>query len=192
MDELKANVAANIAAHRKKLNLTQLQLAEKLNYSDKAVSKWERAEALPDVYIMQKLALIFGTSVDELIAPPTSQHCEKRPAAARKKTVVTLLSAGLVWLVATVAFAVLEWCGVNFRNWLVFIYALPVCAVVLIVFNALWGKRIGTILLVSVLIWTLALSVLLTFPKTNVWLVFIIGIPLQVLTALWYFLKKGK
>ena len=54
MDDIKNNIAVNIAECRKRLNLTQAQLAEKLNYSDKAVSKWERAEAVPDIYIFSE------------------------------------------------------------------------------------------------------------------------------------------
>ena len=42
-------IADNIAYYRKKMALTQLELAEKLNYSDKSISKWERAEGVPDI-----------------------------------------------------------------------------------------------------------------------------------------------
>ncbi|MBQ7163991.1 MAG: helix-turn-helix domain-containing protein [Clostridia bacterium] len=191
MDELKANVAKNIAANRKRLNLTQLQLAEKLNYSDKAVSKWERAEAVPDVYILQRLAEIFGITVDELIGSPTDAS-EKTPAPKNRKVIISLLSVGLVWLIATVTFVALVWAGVEGRKWLAFLYAIPVSAIVGIVFSAMWGKRAGTTAIVSLLIWSIALAVLLTFPKTNVWLIFIIGIPLQALAVLWYFLKRNK
>lgn len=192
MDELKLTVAKNIMEHRKRLNMTQLQLAEKLNYSDKAVSKWERAEALPDVYVMRELADIFGISMDQLIGSSPLPRTVTNPRDKRKKVIVSMLSAGLVWLVATVVFVVLKWAGINGRIWLSFMYAIPASAIVLIVFNALWGKRIGTTLLVSALIWSAAAALLLTFPKTDAWLIFIAGIPVQVLTVLWFFLKKGK
>ena len=192
MDELKLTVAKNITEHRKRLNMTQLQLAEKLNYSDKAVSKWERAEALPDVYVMRELADIFGISMDQLIGSSPLPRTVTNPRDKRKKVIVSMLSAGLVWLVATVVFVVLKWAGINGRIWLSFMYAIPASAIVLIVFNALWGKRIGTTLLVSALIWSAAAALLLTFPKTDAWLIFIAGIPVQVLTVLWFFLKKGK
>lgn len=193
MDEIKTNVAKNIAMHRKKLNLTQLQLAEKLNYSDKAVSKWERGEAVPDIYIMHELATMFNVTVDELISSDlsasTEEPAEKQPFKLNK-TVITLLSAGLVWLIATIAFVILGWANVQGPTWLAFIYAIPVTAIVTLVFNVLWGKRIFTTILISVLIWTVALAVMLTLPQTNAWLIFIVGIPLQVLTILWFFLKK--
>ena len=193
MDDIKNNIAVNIAECRKRLNLTQAQLAEKLNYSDKAVSKWERAEAVPDIYILSELAKIFGTTVDELISSePHLPEQKQKPVFFFNKTIIALLSGVLVWVVATLCFVILEWCGVDFKNWLCFIYAIPATAIVEIVFNAIWGKRVGSILLVSALIWTLALSFFLTFPKTNIWLIFIICIPLQVLTILWLFLKRPK
>ena len=153
MDELKKNLAENIAAYRKKLNITQLQLAEMLNYSDKAVSKWERGEAVPDIFILKKLADIFSVTVDELIssrseAPISLPEAEKKPLTPGSKLIITLLSAGLVWLVATVVFVALQWGKAGGRTWLAFIYAIPLSAVVLIVFNGIWGGRIRTMLLV--------------------------------------------
>jgi len=190
MDEIKASVAKNITLHRKKLNLTQAQLAEKLNYSDKAISKWERAEAVPDVYILHEMAVLFGITVDELIgATPLREYNPK--LQKRNHAVITLLSIGLVWLFATVVFVILDWCGVKGRLWLAFIYAIPASAIVSIVFNGIWGNRLVSTILISVLIWTVAVSVYLTFSLTNTWLIYIVGIPLQVLTVLWFFLKKS-
>ena len=64
MDNIKANIAKNIIELRKKNNWTQAELADKLNYSDKAVSKWERAEAVPDIETLHALAELFGVTVD--------------------------------------------------------------------------------------------------------------------------------
>lgn len=194
MEDIKNNIAKNVSTHRKRLNLTQLQLAEKLNYSDKAVSKWERAEAVPDIYILSELAELFGVTVDDLIKPEVYIPPKKKglPLTVRNKVVIALLSIGVVWLVATALFTILNWTSVPGRLWLAFIYAIPASAIVGIVFNVLWGKRIITNLLISMLIWTLALSFLLTFTQTDVWLVFIVCIPLQVLTILWFFLKNDK
>ncbi len=56
-----------IAERRKKANLTQMQLAEKLGITDKAISKWERGVAMPDTSIMLELCDILGISVNELL-----------------------------------------------------------------------------------------------------------------------------
>lgn len=187
MDKIKESVAKNICDHRKRLNLTQLQLAERLNYSDKAVSKWERGEAVPDIYILRELSRLFGISVDELIGNSKPRETVQTHS---NKLVISLLSVGTVWLAATVVFAILGLCNVPLRIWMAFIYALPASAIVGIVFSMLWGRRPLTTILVSLLIWTAALSVFLTFPTTKLWLIFIIAVPLQALTLLWPFRKR--
>ena len=58
MDELKNIVASNLIELRVASGMTQSQLAEKINYSDKSVSKWERAEAIPDVAVFVILWLM--------------------------------------------------------------------------------------------------------------------------------------
>ena len=66
MDQLK--IGKFIAECRKQKNLTQMQLAEKLGITDKAVSKWERGIAMPDTSIMLELCDILGISVNELLS----------------------------------------------------------------------------------------------------------------------------
>ena len=67
---LRNQIGSNIAAYRKQAGLTQAGLAEKLNYSDKAVSKWERGESVPDVMTLVQLAELFQIPVGELLADP--------------------------------------------------------------------------------------------------------------------------
>ena len=62
---LRNQIGSNIAAYRKQAGLTQAGLAEKLNYSDKAVSKWERGEGLPDVYILAQIAQTWIHNITE-------------------------------------------------------------------------------------------------------------------------------
>ena len=56
MDNLNYIVSKNLSDLRKRNGLTQAELAEKLNYSDKAVSKWEKGESLPGVEVLYKLS----------------------------------------------------------------------------------------------------------------------------------------
>ena len=65
MDQIK--IGRFIAERRKKASLTQMQLAEKIGITDKAISKWERGVAMPDTSIMLKLCDILGISVNELL-----------------------------------------------------------------------------------------------------------------------------
>ena len=67
MQDLKPVIAKNIADLRVAHGFTQLELAEKLNYSDKAVSKWERGESLPDVTVLKQISDLFGVTLDYLV-----------------------------------------------------------------------------------------------------------------------------
>ena len=71
-EKLKNQIGANIAAYRKNAGLTQAGLAEKLNYSDKAVSKWERGDSIPDVLTLMALAEQFGITVNDLLVDPNA------------------------------------------------------------------------------------------------------------------------
>ena len=70
-EKIKAQIGSNIATCRKSAGLTQAGLAEKLNYSDKAVSKWERGESVPDVLTLMQLSTLFGVSLDRLVRDPS-------------------------------------------------------------------------------------------------------------------------
>lgn len=188
--ELRQIIADNLAYYRKLSNLTQVELAEKINYSDKSVSKWERAEGVPDIYILKRLADIYNVSVNDFLCKNPQKPVDK---ANQFKLIVSLLSASIVWLVAVIAYVLIKLIAKDCQfAYLAFIYAIPVSAIVLLVFNCLWGKRLGTCILSSIIIWSTLTSVYLsfiTFKIEKFWLIFLIGIPIEVLAILWYFLK---
>ena len=112
-EKLKNQIGANIAAYRKSRGMTQATLAEKLNYSDKAVSKWERGESVPDVMTLVAIARQFGVTVDELVQDPDAlpeetgpvQHAmgqvvERTLKRKADKRIILGLSSLLVWFVA--------------------------------------------------------------------------------------------
>ena len=183
---LRKTVAKNIAAYRKALHDTQLDLATKLNYSDKSVSKWERGESLPDVYILSQIAELYGVSVSALIGeiqPPK----ESKP---HYHMFILLLSLALTMAVATLLFSMFMICKVDYPAWMFFVYALPVCSIICIVFTSLWWGILWQGVSVSALIWTLGLSLYLSFELENVSLIFLVCAALQVLTVLWEIFRK--
>lgn len=193
-DLLAVTIGKNLTKLRKAANMTQLELAEKLNYSDKSVSKWEQGNGIPDVRILVQLAALYGVSVDDLLR----EHKEKRviPEKERKHRnfVTTLISVGLCWLVAVIAFVAV---GIFFPTapnaWLAFVYAVPVSAIVTLVLSCVWGYKTVRIVSLSVLIWSVLATVFLTalvFGK-NVWLIFLVGIPLQILALFYFVWRKG-
>lgn len=186
--DFKDLVAQNLIYYRKLNNLTQIQLAEILNYSDKSISKWERGEGLPDIYILHTIAELFGITLDDLTKEKKVSIYRK---TAKPKTLITLIAVALCWLVATSAFVLLGIFLPNIeKNWLAFVYAIPASMIVIIVFSKLWGKRFFTFLSTTILIWTIPLSIYLSIHHSKLWLLFIWSIPLQVIMIFWFFLQS--
>ena len=200
--DLKENFAVNLSRYRKEAKLTQAELAEKLNYSDKAVSKWERGESVPDIYALKNIADFFGTSVDALVEEPkegTEALKKNKKHSWRKRCLISLCSVGIVWLVAICGYSFIEIIIPTLKaTWLCFIYALPITFIVLTVLSAAWGKRFLNKIFVSCLIWTIlaavqvSVTVFAPLSVDNIWKLYLIGIPLQGLVVFWYFLGREK
>lgn len=198
MSELKATIAKNLVDLRKNANWTQAELAEKLNYSDKAVSKWERAESVPDIGVLKSIAELFGVSVDYLLEEEHAQPLETTENPKNNKEqknvnrmVVALLAVALVWLVATLVFVILKLYPVQFNLlWSVYVYAIPVSCIVLLVFNSIWGRAKLNYIIVSLLVWSLICSIYVGLLSHDLKLIFVIGIPAQIIIILWSRLKK--
>ncbi len=191
MDNIKLVIAENIAKLRKLENITQAELAQKLNYSDKAVSKWERGESLPDVIVLKEIAELFGVTVDYLLC----EHKEDKMARDKhrkkniNKLIITLLACSLVWFLATATFV---GGGITMgvsKIWIVFIYAIPITCVLLLIFNSIWGRKLWEFFILTVFVWSILTALYLTWLSKNIWLIFILGIPAQIIVALWTGLK---
>lgn len=188
--ELKDRISYNLIRYRKAINLTQLQLAEKLNYSDKSISKWERKEALPDLVILASIAEVFGITISDLLS---DKKRLAKPKHRMSKLLISMIAFTGVWFVATSCFVLLGIFAPTLpKIWLSFIYAIPVSLLVLIIFSQMWGNRFLQFLNVSLLAWSIPLSIFLSFDYVKLWLLFIAIIPLQILTILWYILKIQK
>lgn len=193
MKELNSIIAKNLIDLRKRRKWTQAELAEKLNYSDKAVSKWEKGDALPDIQTLYNLANIYEVTLNDLTSVAKikdSKHIDR--IDRNNKIIITSLSVLTVWIVATIVFIYAQITeGLNF--WTLFIWAIPVSSIILLVFNGIWGKRKYAFIIISVLFWGLILSIYLQTLETsdkNIWPLFILGAPLQIATVLWSQLKR--
>ena len=191
MKDLRATVSKNLIDCRKAAGYTQLQLAEKLNYSDKAVSKWERGESLPDIAVLCELAELYGITLDYLVREHT-----RKPAVGRykkrRRAIVSVMSCLLVWIATTAVYSVLLICKAPGDLWLSFVWALPVTSILCVVFSCVWGNRYHRAISVSALIWTLALALFLTIRIQNMWIVFVLSVPVQALAVFWFILRKGQ
>ena len=193
--ELKKIIAKNLVAYRKQAHLTQAELAEKINYSDKNVSKWERAEGVPDVLVLHELAELYGVTVNDFL----TEHVEIAPPKVKTKSfwakrwLITLLSAGLVFLIATII-TVVYLLADPYTSFPIakftFLAAVPIALIVVLVFSCLWGKLWQRCLVVSALVWTLCVltQLILGLTLSNAWLIYLVGAALQVLVVMWYLL----
>lgn len=191
-DQLKGIIAKNLSRFRKAAGITQQQLAQQINYSDKAVSKWERGEGIPDVVVLKTLADMYGVTVNDFLVEHKEQPLDKSSLKTLivKRWLVALLSAGLVWLVATVVTVV--WLFVDKTVPVAkyaYICALPVSLTVLLVFSCLWCKLWERCVVASLLMWSLCLLIHIFLNFSNAWLIYIIGAALQLLIILWYLLR---
>jgi len=200
--KLRRQIGANIAAYRKRQGLTQAGLAEKLNYSDKAVSKWERGESAPDVVTLVDIAEQLHVSVNELLEDPnelpadSGSRVEKtmervvQRALKRKanKNIILGLSSILVWFVAVLCFVVLSSVEIDF-SWLALVYAIPASCIVMLSLRSAWKDFRWNRALISGIMWgsLVALYItLLMLGGINIWKMFLLGIPGQIAILLWF------
>ena len=208
-EKLKAILGSNIASYRKREKLTQAGLAEKLNYSDKAVSKWERGESIPDVLTLVQVADLFGITVDKLLTDPNSlpeetgavvgkmeKAVEKTLKRKADKLSILGLASLLVWFVALLLFVIISSLDIP-KSWLAFVYAIPANAIVLLSLLSAWQDFRWNKTLISVIVWGCLLSLymsLLMFLQLNIWKLFLLGVPGQLAIFFWFrlFRKQPK
>ena len=189
MEDLKFITAANIISLRTKAGMTQAQLAELLNYSDKSVSKWERAEAVPDAYVLKHMSEIFGVSVDYLL----SSHNDWEPISQKQKRryrseIIVLISMAGIWTLAFFIF-IIGWI-LGHVLWLVFIYAVPISLITLLVFNSVWENGKRNYYIVSTLVASIFVMVYLTLLRWNPWQLLLLIIPAELIVFLAFRVKK--
>ena len=211
--KLKKQIGRNIVSYRKRNGMTQAQLAEKLNYSDKAVSKWERGESMPDVPTLVLLAEQFDVTVNDIVVDPDAlpaqtgpvvrvmeKAVEKKLKRKADKRIILSLSSLLVWFVALFLYVLFSILDVP-KSWVAFVYAIPANAIVLLSLRSAWKDYRGNRLLISVLMWGVLLSIyasILVFADVAVWAkllrIFLLGIPGQAAIFLWFrmFRKKAR
>lgn len=189
MEDIKKIISKNIQSLRKDASMTQSELAERLNYSDKAVSKWERGESVPDIVVLKQISDLFGVTVDYLIEPEhdlTSMSSQAKKIIRKNRLIISLLATAMVWLLATIAFVVL---GLVMHTvskvWTAYLVAVPVSCIVLLVFNSIWGRTKLNFVIISVLIWSVLATLYVTLSIEGLWLIFVLGIPAQIIVLLW-------
>ena len=185
-------IATNIAYYRKLTGLTQSELAERISYSDKSVSKWERAISTPDIFILASIAELFGITVNDLISENTPAPMPDPSLRHKRRIVVCLQLVALVWLLATTVFAVLMMALPELPFiWSAFIFAVPASAAVFVVCSVMWWRRNALLISVSVLAWTTAATTFIMIAQNKfAFLIFTVCAATQIVVILAYLYRR--
>ena len=193
MEELNKIVAENLVSLRTKCGYTQLQVAEKINYSDKSVSKWERGDAIPDIPVMLQLSKLYGVSLDDMVKKHEKEQIKpkEKNLLLSKQTLISTIAFVFVWLLATIGFAaVYGFFDLVDQAYLSFIVAIPVSFLVINIMSFFWYPYFISAIFSSIFIWTAMLAITQCIPGINMWLLYIVAIPMQLLVIFGFFLTK--
>ena len=175
-EEIRVNFSKNLVLLRKANNLSQSDLATALSYSDKAISKWENQDTIPDIVTISNIANYFHITVDELIS---NGDVVKASKTKRRRLLVIMSSTGFCVFIVLIAYLVLELCDVS-HAYLVLPTALVSAGIVATVLSALWYKRLHLLLSISLIIWGVGLQIILFMNFNRLWIILVISAVLNI------------
>ncbi len=182
--DIKQIVAKNLANLRKNKKLTQTELAEKFGYSDKAISKWENGDTLPDIQTLYQLCEFYNVTLDFLVNEQDFEDKIKYINHLNRKVIINnsmieLLYCSFVWILAVIIYIYLL-IFTEFDYWQIFVWALPATSLVMLLFSKVWKQKIYTFVVRSLFFWTLVIACYIQFIQYNIWPLFFLMIPIQV------------
>lgn len=194
MKKINEIIAENLIKLRKENNLTQNEFAEKLNYSDNTVSRWERGEMTPSVETLEQISKIFNIELEKLLKEDGLEEQKGKDKREdriifRKKLATLLLLVSQIWFIAVVTFFYVQ-TFMNFNLWTIFVWAVPASCLLTLLFAFKWGGRIFLFVMASVFIWSFLASIYLQLLAYDLYLIFLIGAPAQLSLSVWTFLRK--
>ena len=190
LSELKLISASNIIKLRTRAGLTQAELGEKLNYSDKTISKWERGEDIPDAYVLTQMAELFGVTVDYLLSShdawesPEQQEEEEQRQAERHYSINVIIAISVlgVWTMALTIFVML-WLF-DIILWQTFVVALPVSILTFMVLICVFRRRKYLQFVIAAFVLSMFILLYFTLPMQKPWQLFLIAVPAEVIVFL--------
>lgn len=194
MEDIKSIISKNISELRQSNKMTQLELAEKLNYSDKAVSKWERGESVPEIGTLVAISDLFDVSLDFLVRkkhvaiPAENENSSLQTRKFRNHSIITGMSILLVFFIALFIYVLIDIVSPDAKfHWLSFMYAVPVSLILWLIFNSIWFNRRRNFLIVSLLTWSVLICFHISFLifNINIWQIYALGIPAQLIVIMW-------
>ena len=186
MSDIKKVVSKNLINLRKQKGLTQIELAKQICYSNKAISRWENGEVLPDIETLQTLSQVYNVPITYLLEEHTEQFVKRK--LTKNEIFLHLTSICSIWILVVVLFVYLQ-LFYNYTFWQIFVWGIPATLLFTLIINKKWGKSVLETVLQSVFVWSVIAGVYLQFLSQNIWLIFLIGIPIQASIILRFFSK---
>ena len=186
--DIKQIIAKNLANLRKNKKITQTELAEQFGYSDKAISKWENGDTLPDIQTLYQLCEFYNVTLDFLVSEQSFDEKIKYINHLNKRVIINnslieLLYCSFVWILAVIIYVYLyTFSEINY--WQIFIWALPATTIVMLLFTKVWKQKLYTFIVRSLFFWTLVTACYIQFIEYNIWPLFFLMIPIQVALTL--------
>lgn len=178
MENLKEIIPENIINYRKANNLTQLELARKINFSDKAVSRWEKGEVLPDIETLQKLSEIFNIPLSNLLEKHEEFGTQKFSKPKKQEVLAQTFLICEIWTIISVIYSYLIVSkGINM--WQIFIWGIPATALALLIHTRKNQNNLTNFIYGTILVWSTITSTFLHMISSSPWYFFILGVPLQ-------------
>lgn len=182
--DIKEIIAKNLANLRKNKKITQTELAEQFGYSDKAISKWENGDTLPDIQTLYQLCEFYNITLDFLVSEQSFDEKIKYINHLNKKVIINnslieLLYCSFVWILAVIIYVYLyTFSEINY--WQIFIWAIPATTIVMLLFTKVRKQKLYTFIVRSLFFWTLVTACYIQFIEYNIWPLFFLMIPIQV------------
>ena len=183
MEDIRQILADNLTKLRKANNYTQIELGKKLGFTDKAVSKWEQGDTVPDIETLKKLSDLYHVSIDSLLDESpieTKINTKEKNKIITNKIIITLMSITLVWATALILFTLGVLGAEPTYEWKLFIWALPITFIVILIFNSVWGRARYNYAISSGLMWMVLLAFHLQLQRDYMWMIYLLGIPGQI------------
>jgi len=178
MESLKEIVSKNIINLRKANNLTQLELAKKINYSDKAISRWEKGEVLPDVETIQTLSIVFNVPMSAILESQDENKKIKLTKPTKQDILSQVFIICEIWTIISVIYAYLN-ISKGMNLWQLFTWGIPATALILLVLSNKRKNNILSFIYGTILVWSAITCLFLQMLTSSPWYIFLLGIPVQ-------------
>lgn len=188
MKNIREIISNNIISLRRHHKMTQLDLARKVNYSDKAISRWENGEVIPDVETLQELSHIFGVPLSYMFESHNQSDISRKSKITLNEVLLQIFVVCIAWVVVTILFVTIQ-IMYDYSFWQAFVWGVPISSIICLYFNRKWRSQASSIVFGTLLNWSLLTCVYLQFLSYNLWLLFLIGIPVEAAVVVYSIIK---